>query len=219
MGAPAGAVNPTGPGGALTTGQPAAAWTPDQPAAAWDPSQPPNPWSPHPPGSWASHSAWGLPNPNQPTDAPGAAASFGQRLGAHLIDQMVILLVAWFVGRPFGAVLGGVFSASGAAGAAELMSVVGALLWAAVASFVLEVFCVGSYMQATPGKRALQLKVTNLRGRPLGYGHAFGRYVMKGVSGSLFCVGFLIQPFTSRKQALHDLLAGTLVVRADRLAG
>jgi uncharacterized RDD family membrane protein YckC len=158
---------------------------------------------------------WAARHAERPVDSPeAAAAGFGLRLAAHLIDQMLILLVAWFVGRPFGAVLGGFSDFSGAPGASELMSVVGALLWAAITSFLFEVLCVGSHLQASPGKRALRLKVTNLRGRPLGYGHAFGRYTMKGLSGSLFCVGFLIQPFTSRKQAMHDLLAGTLVLRS-----
>jgi uncharacterized RDD family membrane protein YckC len=94
------------------------------------------------------------------------------------------------------------------------MSYAGALLVAGLTSFVFEVLWIGSRWQATPGKRAMRLKVTDVRCRPLGYGRAFGRYTMKGLSGSVFCIGFLVQPFTARKQALHDLLAGTLVVRS-----
>lgn len=140
-------------------------------------------------------------------------ASFGERLGAHLIDQLAILLAAWFVGRPFGAMLGGFVYASSMPTNWDVMSYVGALLVAAFTSFVFEVFWIGSHLQATPGKRVLRLKVTDLRGRPIGVGHAFGRYLMKGLSGSVFCIGFLMQPYTAKKQALHDLLAGTLVLR------
>ena len=80
-------------------------------------------------------------------------------------------------------------------------------------TFSFEVFWVGTHHQATPGKRLLGLRVADTRGKRIGIAHAFGRYVLKGLSGSLFCAGFLIQPFTARKQALHDLLGGTLVVR------
>lgn len=95
----------------------------------------------------------------------------------------------------------------------NVTSYIGALLMAAFTGLVFEVFWTGSHLQATPGKLALHLKVTDLRGRPIGYSHAFGRYLMKGLSGSVFCIGFLMQPFTARKQAMHDLLSGTLVLR------
>ncbi len=145
---------------------------------------------------------------------PGVpAASFGQRLGAHLIDQMAILLVAWFVGRPLGSMLGVFASSPNLPPEWNVTSYIGALLMAAFAGLVFEVFLTGSHLQATPGKLALRLKVTDLRGRPIGYSHAFGRYLMKGLSGSVFCIGFLMQPFTARKQAMHDLLSGTLVLR------
>ena len=39
------------------------------------------------------------------------------------------------------------------------------------------------------------------------------RLFAKLLSGLVFCLGFLLAAFTARKQALHDLLAGTLVVR------
>jgi uncharacterized RDD family membrane protein YckC len=144
-------------------------------------------------------------------------ASFGQRLAAHLIDQAAIFAAAWFVGKPFGAMLGGFFytDPTGSPLASQAMSYAGALLVAALMSFMFEVFWIGSHWQATPGKRAMRLKVTDLRAKPVGYGRAFGRYMMKGLSGSVFCIGFLVQPFTARKQALHDLLAGTLVVRSS----
>lgn len=119
---------------------------------------------------------------------------------------------AWFVGRPLGAMLGGFVFISGARPAWDVMSYVGALLVAAFTSFVFEVVWTGSHLQATPGKLALRLKVTDRHGKPLGFAHAFGRYLLKGGSSVAFGFGFLIQPFTARKQALHDLLAGTLVV-------
>lgn len=70
--------------------------------------------------------------------------------------------------------------------------------------------------QATFGKRALGIKVTDLEGKPIGWGRAIGRWFGRLLSGFLFCIGYLVSLFTSRKQALHDMLASTLVV--DRWA-
>jgi uncharacterized RDD family membrane protein YckC len=67
--------------------------------------------------------------------------------------------------------------------------------------------------QATFGKRALGLKVTNLAGEKIGFGQASGRFFGKFVSGITLYIGFIMAGFTERKQALHDLIAGTLVVR------
>ena len=69
-----------------------------------------------------------------------------------------------------------------------------------------------SAMQATPGKRAMGLKVVGETGRRIGFGKATGRYFGKIVSGMIFNIGYLMAGLTARKQALHDLMAGTLVV-------
>jgi uncharacterized RDD family membrane protein YckC len=82
-----------------------------------------------------------------------------------------------------------------------------------VASWLYEALLLSSSWKATLGKRALNLVVTDLEGQPLSFGRATGRHFAKWLSGLIFCVGFIIAAFTSRKQALHDMIAGTLVVR------
>jgi uncharacterized RDD family membrane protein YckC len=72
-----------------------------------------------------------------------------------------------------------------------------------------------SKLQGTLGKAALNIQVTDLHGRRISFGRATGRYFGKWISGALFLIGYLIQPFTRRRQTLHDLMAGTLVVRRD----
>jgi uncharacterized RDD family membrane protein YckC len=69
-----------------------------------------------------------------------------------------------------------------------------------------------SPVQATLGKRAMGIKVTDDYGRRIGFGRATGRYFGKIISGIIFNIGFLLAGWTARKQALHDMLAGTLVV-------
>ena len=71
-----------------------------------------------------------------------------------------------------------------------------------------------SAAQATLGKMALGIKVCDLRGRRITKGQAFGRYFGKIVSGLILGIGYLMAGFTEKKQALHDMMAGTLVVKA-----
>ncbi len=70
-----------------------------------------------------------------------------------------------------------------------------------------------SKTQATLGKRALGLQVTDLQGRRISFGHALGRFLAKTFSWITFGFGFVMAGFTPRKQALHDFIASTLVIR------
>ena len=73
-----------------------------------------------------------------------------------------------------------------------------------------------SRWQATVGKRVCHLRVTGLDGQRITYWRALGRYAGKIVSYLTFCIGFMMAGWTTRKQALHDLMAETLVVRLRR---
>ena len=66
--------------------------------------------------------------------------------------------------------------------------------------------------QGTPGKRALGLRVTDLNGQRITGGNAFGRLMAKFVS-SLILIGWFFPIFTEKKQALHDIMAGTVVIK------
>jgi uncharacterized RDD family membrane protein YckC/Tfp pilus assembly major pilin PilA len=69
-----------------------------------------------------------------------------------------------------------------------------------------------SRAQASLGKLALGVKVTDEGGNRVGFGRATGRYFAEIVTAFTFGVGYGIQVLTRRRQALHDILAGTLVV-------
>jgi len=73
-----------------------------------------------------------------------------------------------------------------------------------------------SPLQGTLGKRLLGLRVADLDGNQLRFGKALKRYLYRVVSSIPFYVGFVMAGFTKRKQALHDILASTLVVMADK---
>ncbi len=70
-----------------------------------------------------------------------------------------------------------------------------------------------SVWQATPGKRILRLYVADLNGQRVTFARAAARNVAKIISSLTFLVGYLVAGFTEKKQALHDILAGCLVLR------
>jgi uncharacterized RDD family membrane protein YckC len=59
---------------------------------------------------------------------------------------------------------------------------------------------------------ALGIVVTDMDGRRVSFARANGRFWSKIISGLFFSIGYIIAAFTERKQALHDLLAATLVI-------
>ena len=69
-----------------------------------------------------------------------------------------------------------------------------------------------SSYQGTLGKLAMGIQVCDLDGRPIGFGRALLRELAKILS-SIFLIGFLTALFTEKKQALHDILLQTLVVK------
>jgi uncharacterized RDD family membrane protein YckC len=74
------------------------------------------------------------------------------------------------------------------------------------------VYTEGSSWQGTLGKRLLGLKVTDVNGRRIRRGRALGRYLSRVLAALPFQFGFVMASFTARKQALHDMMTGTLVV-------
>ena len=75
------------------------------------------------------------------------------------------------------------------------------------------VYFESSEKQATFGKQAMGIVVTDLNGERITMLNATGRYFAKIPSALIMGIGYLMQPFTSKKQALHDMIAGTLVYK------
>jgi uncharacterized RDD family membrane protein YckC len=71
-----------------------------------------------------------------------------------------------------------------------------------------------SSWQGTIGKRVLRLKVTDLAGNKVSFGRATGRFFAKLISRALLTMFvYLVVAFSERKQGLHDMIAGTLVMK------
>jgi uncharacterized RDD family membrane protein YckC len=70
-----------------------------------------------------------------------------------------------------------------------------------------------SNYQATIGKMVLGLKVTDVNDGKLDFIKALVRNLSKIISGMILLIGYIMAGFTEKKQALHDMIAGTLVVK------
>lgn len=70
-----------------------------------------------------------------------------------------------------------------------------------------------SKQQATIGKMVLGLAVTDVNGHDISFAKANMRYWLKTVSSIGFYIGYLIIGLHQKKQSLHDLLAGTVVIK------
>jgi uncharacterized RDD family membrane protein YckC len=75
-------------------------------------------------------------------------------------------------------------------------------------------YCESSEWQATPGKRVMNLYVSDLSGHRISFLNATGRHFSKIITGLIpLAIGYIMAGFTDRRQALHDMIASTLVLR------
>jgi uncharacterized RDD family membrane protein YckC len=84
-----------------------------------------------------------------------------------------------------------------------------------LAGWIYEASMESSSRQATLGKMALGLKVTDEYGNRISFARASARFFSKILSSMILMIGYIMAGFTARKQALHDMIAGTLVVRTQ----
>lgn len=66
---------------------------------------------------------------------------------------------------------------------------------------------------ATIGKMAMGLRVVTSDYKRLSFLNATGRYFAKIISAIILCIGFIMIAFTDKKRGLHDMIAGTLVIK------
>jgi len=152
-------------------------------------------------------------------------AGFWLRLVALIIDGIIIGVAQSLIIVPLLAAIGLSF-ASGAQDmdlsdpgqAAGLVASIAALLggyW--ILAMCIQIlyfsFMESSKFQGTIGKIALGLIVTDLNGNKLDFTKAFVRNLCKLISNVTMLIGYIMAGFTEKRQALHDMIAGTLVVK------
>lgn len=131
---------------------------------------------------------------SEPTDYAG----FWVRFGAAFIDGIITSLIGLAI------VYGTGGSIENQNGMHNLFNVVLGWLYAAIME--------SSDRQATFGKIALGIKVTDMNGDRISFAKATGRHFGKIVSAVILLIGYIMAAFDSKKQALHDKMAGTLVL-------
>jgi uncharacterized RDD family membrane protein YckC len=137
-------------------------------------------------------------------------APFTLRCGALLVDYILVVgLVA------FATLLARIFGDGRSGG---LLLTVGYLTALGVA--FLNLVVVAGFSGRTVGKWVAGLRIERRDGVPLSFGRALVRHLV-GYPLTLLTlgVGFLIAAFNSEGRALHDLLAGTVLVRSRRTRG
>jgi uncharacterized RDD family membrane protein YckC len=141
-------------------------------------------------------------------------ADFLPRVGATLLD---CLFLALFSCIPIGLLMGILVVANannpnGAEAVGLVVNVCGNLI-SIVVGAIYYVALDSSSKQGTWGKQIVGLKVTDLQGRRIGAGRAIGRFLARYLSGCTCGIGFLLPLFTEKKQTLHDLICGCLVLK------
>ena len=126
-------------------------------------------------------------------------AGFWRRVAAALIDGILVGVVSWIVTSIF----------SGISDGAEVTAQILVL----IAAYGYYAGMESSSYQATVGKIALGIQVTDLNGNRISFGRALGRNLAEILSALILGIGYIMVAFTPKKQGLHDMIAGTLVVK------
>ena len=136
-------------------------------------------------------------------------AGFWIRVGAYSVDMVILLIPNLLISFLYRAT---VPAADGyqQIGVDIVDPGLGLMVW--------WVYCAvlhSSEWQATLGKKVVGLKVIDKQGGRISFGQATGRYFASLLSALLLCVGYMMAGWTERKEALHDKLAKTYVIKAS----
>jgi uncharacterized RDD family membrane protein YckC len=150
-------------------------------------------------------------------------AGFWLRFVAWFIDVLLLGIIGWIIIAPILATVGlaSNFSFSDFQNTEDVAALIGVLSamiglsWAVneVIKILYHSFMESSKYQGSVGKMALGLMVTDLQGQRLDFGKALVRNLCKLISNLTFTIGYIMAGFTEKQQALHDVIAGALVVK------
>jgi len=152
-------------------------------------------------------------------------AGFWVRFAAAMVDGLIIGIPAWIIVIALGFVFGGFGVmmrrrlADPEAARALAGPMIAFFMMAMLVFLILEwLYFAGmesSARQATFGKSVMSVRVTDYDGKRISFGHASGRFFSKLITGMIpLGIGYIMAGFTAKKQALHDMIAGTLVMKS-----
>lgn len=138
---------------------------------------------------------------NIPSAPSASYAGFWLRVAASLIDAFIFGLVS--------AVLVSIYSWFSADSAKPLLGITQLAVWVLYFPFM------ESRGGATFGKKLVGIRVQNANGETLSFGRSLARSFSKTISATIFMIGFVMVGFTEKKQGLHDIIAGCVVVKEN----
>lgn len=140
---------------------------------------------------------------------------FWPRLAAYVIDYIFIFVAQSILIILFAILLAGAELAGLSIGDGPISAILGfiILLIFIIVQAVYYIIMNASKWQGTLGKLALGIKITDTEGNRITTGRSIARYFAFILSAFTLLIGFIMAAFTSKKQALHDMIAGTLVVK------
>jgi uncharacterized RDD family membrane protein YckC len=150
---------------------------------------------------------------SKPWAAQAEHASLLKRLVAFWIDCFILLIPIFIINALFGVYSTEPTYPADATVETE-MNITFLIVLDMMIYVVYSVLFECSPIQATLGKQLMHIEVCDLHNNRISYEQALIRNTLKYVSIAFLGLGFLILPFSTRKQALHDMISGCLVVKS-----
>ncbi|EFK95795.1 protein containing RDD domain [sediment metagenome] len=147
-------------------------------------------------------------------------AGFGLRFLAYWVDFLLLYILGFILQIATGNNPFAVFTAQSLSDLQKIQSSSNSfIIIALLAGIVYYLIFWVNHDGATPGKKLLGIKIIRNNGEKLSYPVAFVRYVgyiLSAFTVFFFFIGYLWIIWDKKKQALHDKIAGTVVVRTDK---
>jgi uncharacterized RDD family membrane protein YckC len=133
-----------------------------------------------------------------PSSSPVVYAGFMRRFVAYGIDAF------------FTSILGGILGFI--TGNDVIVSISAGTIVAIIYTAIFD----SSELRGTPGKAILGMAVvTETDQDRISFQTAIVRYLCKYISSFVLLIGYLIQPFTDKRQTFHDMASNTIVIKKD----
>jgi uncharacterized RDD family membrane protein YckC len=139
-------------------------------------------------------------------------ADFWIRFVAAFIDGIILNILGGIAGFIVGFMVAVITGAKGDTGIVMIAQAL-SIFVGIIITWLYRALLESSPRQATLGKQAMGIVVTDLNGDRISFGKATARSFSKYLSAIILLIGYIMAAFTEQKQALHDIIAGTLVVK------
>jgi uncharacterized RDD family membrane protein YckC len=180
---------------------------PQPPPGGWQPPPAPGPYQQAPPPAPGPYQQ--APPPYGPASlATGQLSGFWRRFVAYILDGIVVGIAGSIIGAIIAAIVRGSINDTGGYARNGLVSLVIGVIYFGY---------LWSRNGQTLGYMALGIRLVRADGAPVSFGVAAARYVLIYLSFALCLIPAIVSAFMigmgSRKQAIHDMIVGTQVVR------